>query len=164
MNTDNQFIPEYISIAKMAKLLHFSRSRFYQLLEAGFFEKPVYLLSNKRPVYTKEIAMRNIEAKRNNVGINGEIVMFYSPRKIVHSVNKIKTSTPETKRPTSQNEYKELIEELSSLGLEDISVVQVESAISKCFPKGTEKVNQDEILTTVFRHIKRQDTEHKQRA
>ena len=77
---DKTNIPEYINISTMAKLLNLSRSRFYQLVDQGVFLKPVYLLNNKRPVYSKEMAVRNLEVKNNNFGINGEVVMFYSAR------------------------------------------------------------------------------------
>ena len=35
--------------------------------------------------------------------------------------------------------------------------------LDKCFPDGTENVTEDEIITEVFRHLKRRNCEHKPR-
>jgi hypothetical protein len=70
MFDNNMTIPEYINVSTMAKLLNLSRSRLYQLTDQGVLLKPVYLLNNKRPVYTREMAVLNIEVKNSNVGIN----------------------------------------------------------------------------------------------
>ena len=161
MNTENTYIPEVVGMSQMAKLLQLSRSRLYQLIEHGLLLNPVYLIRNKRPIYTRQMAMRNLEVKKNNVGVNGQIIMFYSPRNIIHSeknnVVKVKEKQP------ANNQYKKLIEELADLGLEDVSATDARAAVSELFPDGTEKVSQDEILTSVFRHIKCRDTEHKPR-
>ena len=157
-------IPEYINISTMAKLLNLSRSRLYQLVEQGVLLKPVYLLNNKRPVYTKEMAMRNIEVKNSNVGIHCEIVMFYSARTPMTSTKTKKaTAKPTDKEIVSSDKHADMIDALESLGLEDISSLQIDSAIIKCFPDGTENISEDDILTEVFRYIKRQNTEHKPR-
>jgi hypothetical protein len=156
MNTENTYIPEAVGMSQMAKLLHLSRSRLYQLIEHGVLLNPVYLITNKRPIYTREMAMRNLEVKKNNVGVNGQVIMFYSPRNIIHSGKINAAKAVEKKLPT--NQYKELIEELGALGLEEVSGSDVGAAISELFPDGTEKVSDDEILTSVFRHIKCRDT------
>ncbi|MCH8121218.1 MAG: hypothetical protein IIC00_16030, partial [Planctomycetes bacterium] len=39
--------------------------------EQGVLLNPVYLVANKRPVYTREMAVRNLQVKHNNVGITG---------------------------------------------------------------------------------------------
>ena len=50
MNNKPIDIPPYINVSTMAELLQLSRSRLYQLVEQGVLLKPVYLVSNKRPV------------------------------------------------------------------------------------------------------------------
>lgn len=159
MNNKHDDIPPYINVSKMAELLQLSRSRLYQLIEQGVLLKPVYLMNNKRPVYTKEIALRNLEAKHSNVGINGEIVMFYSAR-----TTKLKRVAKPVEETKSGNKHTELIEALESLGLENISPSKIDSAIHKCFPDGTENISEDEILREVFRHMKCRNSEHKHRA
>ena len=159
MNDNNMNIPEYINISTMAKLLNLSRSRLYQLIDQGVLLKPAYLANNKRPVYPKEIAVRNLEVKFSNVGINGEIVMFYSAR----TTKLIKRVAKPVEKTGSSNKHTELIEALESLGMEDIRPSKIDSEIHKCFPDGTEKISEDEILREVFRHMKCRNSEHKHR-
>ena len=162
MNNNVIEIPPYINVSTMAKLLGLSRSRLYQLTDQGVLLKPVYLLANQRPVYTREMAVCNLGVKQSNVGINGEIVMFYSARiSTKTSAKKMITKPVENTTPTSK--HTDLIEALEALGLENITANQIDSAILKCFPEGTENISEDEILREVFRHLKCQNPEHKPR-
>ena len=156
-------LPPYINVSTMAKHLNLSRSRLYQLIDLGILLKPVYLSNNKRPVYTREMAMRNIEVKNSNVGINGEVIMFYSARAPMTTKPKktIKKST--VQKTVSPGKHANLIDALESLGLEDITSSQIDSAIHKCFPDGNENTSEDDILTEVFRYLKCRNSEHKPR-
>ena len=158
--SDHMNIPEYINISTMAKLLNLSRSRLYQLIDQGVLLKPVHLLNNKRPVYTREMAVRNIEVKNNNVGINGEIVMFYSART---TPNKLKKSVKKSivQKVITSDKHADMIDALESLGLENITASKIDSAIQKCFKNGTENISEDDILTEIFRYLKCQNHEHK---
>lgn len=162
MNDNNMNISEYINISTMAKLLNLSRSRLYQLIDQGILLKPVYLLNNKRPVYTREMAMRNIEVKNNNVGINSEIIMFYSARTTKTKPKKtVKKSTDQ--KIVSSDKHADMIDALESLGLEKITTSQIDTAIRKCFKNGTDNISEDYILTEIFRYLNCQNTEHKPR-
>jgi len=155
MNSKYNNLPEYVNVSAMAELLQLSRSRLYQLIDQGIILKPVYLISNKRPVYTKEMAMRNLQVKHNNVGINSQVVMFYSIRPKMKPAKAKRTTKQQTEQPVKfSNKHTDLIEALESLGLENITVEQIDSAILKCFPDGTQQVSEDEILREVFRHLK----------
>ena len=160
LDNNEQYIPEIVSVQNMAKLLHISRSRLYSLMDEGVFLKPVYSLNKKRPHFTREMALRNISAKKNNVGVNGSVVVFYSSnttsiQKIDRSI-KSKSKVKKTSPPPDK--YAELKEGLETLGLTDISDPKIGTSLRQCFPNGTENVDEDEILTTVFRHIKCQNS------
>ena len=125
MSDNNINLPPYINISTMAKHMNMSRSRLYQLVEQGVLLKAVYLLNNKRPVYTKEMALRNIEVKNSNVGVNGKVIMFYSartttakPKKIVKKSNDHKVIAPD--------KHADMIDALESLGLENIGYSQID--------------------------------------
>ena len=164
MNAKYDNIPAYINMSAMAELLQLSRSRLYQLIEQGVLLKPVYLVTNKRPVYTKEMAVRNLNVKHNNCGVNNAIVMFYSARPKMKPAKTKRTTKRLTEQPVvSPNKHTDLIEALEALGMENITTSQIDSAILKCFPDGTENTSEDEILREVFRHLKCRDSEHKQR-
>ena len=154
MNDKYDNMPAYVSVSAMAEFLQLSRSRLYQLTDQGVLLKAVHLLTNKRPVYTREMAMRNLQVKHDNVGINGQVVMFYSVRTSAPSP-KPKNGASTTKQPAPQNnKHSELIDALEALGLENITASQIDSAILKCFPDGTENISFDEILREVFRLLK----------
>ena len=164
MNSKYDNIPAYINMSAMSELLQLSRSRLYQLIEQGVLLNPVYLVTNKRPVYTREMAVRNLQVKHDNVGITGQVVMFYSVRPTMKPAKTRRTTKQPTEQPVvSPNKHTDLIEALKALGLENITASQIDSAILKCFPDGTENVSEDEILREVFRHLKCRDSEHKQR-
>ena len=162
--SDHMNIPAYINMSNMAKLMNLSRSRLYQLVDQGVLLKPVYLSNNKRPVYAREMVVRNLEVKHNNVGINGEIVMFYSARTSTTAKPKkiIKKSTDQ--KMVSSDKHADMIDALESLGLDDINSSNIDSVIHKCFPDGTKNISENDILREVFRHMKRRNPEHKPRA
>lgn len=160
MNDNNMNIPEYLNVSTMAKLLNLSRSRLYQLVDQGILLKPVYLSNNKRPVYTREMAVRNIEVKKNNVGINGEIIMFYSARTSTTTKPKKTAKKSTDQKVVSSDKHADMIDALESLGLENITASQIDSAITKCFKNGTENISEDDILTEIFRYLNCQNTEH----
>lgn len=163
MDYENQNIPEYVNISTMAKMLGLSRARLYQLIDEGVFLKPKYVENSKRPLYTRDMIIKNLEVKRNNNGINGTIVMFYAQRSKPNTRRSMKQPKKTFSKQTKQKNNTALIEDLEALGLTDISEPDVESALSECYPDGTAGVSEDEILTSVFRHIKRQNPEHKPR-
>jgi len=163
MNDNNMNIPEYINVSTMAKLLNLSRSRLYQLIDQGVLLKPVYLASNKRPVFTKEMAMRNIEVKNSNVGINGVVIMFYSARTPTTTKPKKTVKKSTDQKIVSPAKHVDLIDALESLGLENITSSKIDSAISKCFKNGTENISEDDILTEIFRYLKCRNSEHNER-
>jgi len=55
-----------VTVAEMARMLGLSRARFYQLQSAGVFPSPVYLVSNRRPIYVEEMQEVCIEVRRRN--------------------------------------------------------------------------------------------------
>jgi hypothetical protein len=164
MSKENNYIPAVVGMSQMAKFLYLSRSRLYQLIDAGILLPPAHLLSNKRPIYTREMVVRNIEVKTNNTGINGEIVMFYTARNTVPSVKKVnRKAEVKVQKKQSKNKYQSFINDLESLGLEDISAEAVESALSDCFSDTIPDLEDDETLIVVFRYLKCQNSEHKPR-
>ena len=160
---NNPHIPEILSITQMAQLLNLSRSRLYQLTNENIFLPPIYGASekSKRPYYTAELAQRNIEVKRNNVGVNGKICMFYSSRNnsplLTH---KKKSKGNKSINDFTEDNHQDLREGLAALGLSNVSDGQIESALKKSFPQGIGNIEQGEILKAVFLSIKRQNTEH----
>ena len=163
MNED-QNIPTVLSVSQMAQLLSLSRSRFYQLVAENILLPPIYTLDSKRPFYTEEMARRNLEVRRSNVGVNGQIIIFYAGRNKTQNPPPRKMTVKE--KPSKQSppgRHNDLIDALTGLGLENITGSLVEAALQECFPDRVEEVGPDEILRTIFRYLKRRNNEHKPR-
>ncbi len=141
---DNQ-VKAAITVSEMCSILGMSRPQFYEHVKRGTFHQPMRL-SNGRPFFNASQVEDNIKAKELGVGVNGEYVLFYT-----------RSKSPK-ERPTESSQkldLNELISGLQSLGLSGLTSKQVTDAVSVCFPKGTETVDENDILRTVFRHLKR---------
>jgi hypothetical protein len=111
------------------------------------------------------MALENISYRKNNFGANKKIVMFYSTRNssvVTTRKKRTKKNSPSENEPT-KNKHSDLLDTLEGLGLCDVTVPQVESALKKCFPDGTKDVDESEIIRAAFKSINRQNSEHKQR-
>ena len=139
-----------VTVAEMSRMLGLSRARFYQLQNAGVFPCPVYDVSTRRPIYVEEAQKVCLEVRRRNCGINGQPVLFYAR-------NNMKAPVPKAKKEKPRANHADLIDALSSLGL-DSTAAQVEEAVKEKFPKGTEGIDQAEVIRVVFVHLKRQNT------
>ena len=137
-------IPKQIfSITEVASMLHLSRARFYQLLELGFFPKPLQDERSKRPYYSLELQQKCMECRQSGIGVDGSFMLFYSSRK--------KETKPRTKKVDPQ--IKELTETLESMDLE-ITIEQVKQSLTELYPDGTAGVDQGVIIRELFRHLK----------
>ena len=150
---DNNSIPEIVSINQLCSLMKISRSRYYQLLSEGILHPPIHTDSN-RPYFTKEIAIKNLAVKKNNIGVNGKICIFYHSNRCSISSAKKKS----VKKEKQNNNYEDLIIGLSSLGMENTKSSQIEDAVKKCFPSGTNNIEEGEILRQVYCVIKAQNS------
>lgn len=152
---DEQTIPEIVSINQLCSLMSISRGRYYQILAEGLLHPPVYSDSN-RPYFTRELALENIAVKKNNIGVNGKICIFYNCAPSISSAKNINKKKEQKNKTTDK--HTDLIEGLSCLGLDEISNPQVEAALKKCFPNGVENVEEGEILRQVYCLIKEQNS------
>ncbi len=146
-------LPEIVSINQLCSLMGISRSRYYQLLAEGLILPPI-LTDSKRPYFTKEMAIKNLEVKKNNIGVNKKICIFYNSNR---SSNISAKNNKQNKKKTT-NKYVDIIDGLSSLGIDEVSNSQVEDALKKCFPDGADNVDEGEILRQVFCVISKQNT------
>jgi hypothetical protein len=136
-------LKQIYSITDMAGMVQLSRARFYQLLELGFFPRPLHDERSKRPYYNLDLQQKCLESRQSGIGVDGSFMLFYSPRK------------KETKRRVKKvdPQIKELTETLGSMGLE-ITVEQVQQSLPELYPDGTEEVEQGLIIRELFRHLK----------
>lgn len=142
--TDNQ--PKAaITVSRMCSLLGMSRSQFYWHVKKGTFHAPLRL-SNGRPYFNASQVEDNLKARELGVGVNGEYVLFYE---------RTEEAPKPRETPTPKADHGELLEGLQSLGLTSVTAKQVAEAVATCYPKGTCDEDENDILRTIFRHLKR---------
>jgi hypothetical protein len=134
---------QIFSITEISRICNLSRARFYQLLQSGFFPKPLQDDRSKRPYYDLKLQQQCLECRQSGIGADGSYMLFYSPRK--------KETKARTKKVDPQ--IKELTETLNSMGLE-ITVEQVKQSLPELYPDGTDGVDQGVIIRELFRHLK----------
>lgn len=138
-----------ITVSKMCSLLNMSRSQFYWHVKKGTFHAP-NKLSNGRPFYNASQVEDNLKARELGIGVNGEYVLFYQREAETHDG----TSQKKTK-PTPKQDYTDLMDGLSALGLTGLTTSAVGDAVEHCYPQGISGQDENDILRTVFRHLKR---------
>ena len=147
MNTKKLSISKpIVSISDICKMLQLSRSRYYQLVNSGFFPKPLTDDRSKRPYYNLKLQQTILECRQSGIGVDGSFMLFYSPRKqeTVSQKRKKKKVDPMTK---------ELGEILESMGVET-AFEEVQKALDKLYPDGTEGNDQGLVTRELYRYFK----------
>lgn len=152
-NPDPLGSKQNLSIKEMAQRLNLSRSRLDQLVEAGVFVAPTRDPRSGRPYFDAEAVAKNVEVRRNGVGIDGRPVLFYSPR--------VRTLTGGGGRPhhrsrtdgkaTSPSRYAEMAAALSALDLGGVTEDEVERALRSLRDQGQHEPD----VRAVYRAVKR---------
>ena len=147
-NMNENSLKAAISVSTMCKLLSMSRSQFYWHVRKGTFHSPLKL-PNGRPYYNASMVEDNLKARDMGIAVSGVFVIFYE-----------RTSDTPSKpaAPKSKMDYSDLMNSLQALGLSGLTTAIVEKAVSECYPKGTTNQDEQDILRTVFRHLKRSGT------
>lgn len=134
-----------ITVSKMCEMLGMSRSQFYWHIKRGNFHGPLKL-SNGRPYYNASQVEDNLKARAMGIGVNGEYVLFYE-----RDYDAPKAAST----PTRKADYNDLMDGLQLLGLNGLTTKQVTEAATICYPNGTVGLDENDVLRTVFRHLKR---------
>lgn len=140
-----------VTVAEMARMCGLSRSRFYQLVEAGVFPPPVYCVATRRPMYGEELQQSCLDVRRRNCGVNGRPVLFYARGR--RPAAAAKPARPAAK---SKPAHSDLLAGLAALGLA-ATAGQVEAAVSSLYPAGVVGSDPGEVLRSVFLYLKRQN-------
>ena len=136
-----------VSVTEISQMVQLSRARFYQLLEQGFFPKPLHDERSKRPYYDIALQKKILECRQSGIGCDGSCLLFYSPRK------NGTTSSPKKKKVDPV--VRELAETLESMGLET-TIEQVKQGLTEIYPDGTEGIDQGVVIRELFRYFKSQ--------
>ena len=147
MSVPEESVEAVVSVRRMAELCQLSRSRFYDLIEAGVFPKPVPHPSTKRPMYDRSLQEKCLEIRRTGIGANGVPVLFNRrPRRSSPAKGRRTPASPK------REDHADLVESLKGLGLHTTSEV-VGSALATLFPQGHEGVAPADLVRKVFLHL-----------
>jgi len=147
MKPKNQHTKVICSVSEMAKSLELSRARFYQLIQAGVLPTPIYDLRTKRPFYNLEGQEKCLEVRSTGLGVNGQYVLFYAPRRKPQNC-------PGKKKQKKLTRHPDLVETLNLMGL-DASDEQMEEAIRTLYPQGTNGQDPGVVIREIFRFLKK---------
>ena len=106
-------------------MLGLSKSRFYAMMKAGVFPKPIRTAACKRPVFDADLQQKCLEIRQTGIGHNGQPVLFNRKRQKSTS-RKFRQDHP----PISK-EHAELVEAMKSLGL-TVKPEEVQTAYKIC--------------------------------
>ena len=143
-----------VTVSEMARMVGLSRARFYQLIGTAF-PYPVYNVSTRRPFFDEELQTICLEVRRRNCGIDGKPILFYS-RRLDLPLPKKQISTGRSTSPKT-TKHRSLIVGLAGLGLSGVTDQQVEAALVKLYPTGTNSVDEPTLLRTLFVDLMRQN-------
>lgn len=135
-----------VSIQEICHMIGLSRSRFYQLLNSGFFPKPLYDERSNRPYFDAALQKQILESRNSGIGADGSYMLFYSPRK--------KVKTTKSKSSTKKNSiHQEFAGTLESMGL-DCNEKDVSVALTELYPDGTDGIDQGLVIRELYRFLK----------
>ena len=134
-----------VTVSEMADLCQLSRSRFYDLIEAGVFPKPVKHPSSKRPMYDRDMQEKCLEIRETGIGANGVPVLFNrKPKKGL--------PLPRRKAEEKKPDHADLLDALKGLGLTTTAQV-VNEAVAALYPNGLTGIDQGDVVRKVFLHL-----------
>lgn len=135
-----------VSVRRMAELCQLSRSRFYDLVDAGVFPKPVQHPSSNRPMFDRQLQDKCLEIRRTGIGANGIPVLFNRKPK------KTDTAKPRAERLIRREPdpaIESLLDALKGLGLTPTPQV-VSDAVAELFPSGVTGLDQGDLIRKTF--------------
>ena len=135
-----------VTVSEMAGLCQLSRSRFYDLIEAGVFPKPVLHPSSKRPMYDRDMQEKCLEIRETGIGANGQPVLFNRKPK------KGPLLLPRRKAGEKKPDHADLLDALKGLGLTTTAQV-VNEAVAALYPNGLTGIDQGDVVRKVFLHL-----------
>jgi hypothetical protein len=135
-----------VTVSEMADLCQLSRSRFYDLIEAGVFPKPVLHPSSKRPMYDRDMQEKCLEIRETGIGANGQPVLFNRKPK------KGSLLLPRRKAGEKKPDHADLLDALKGLGL-TTTPQAVHEAVAALYPNGVTGIDQGDLVRKVFLHL-----------
>ena len=134
-----------VSISEICQMIHLSRARYYQLVNTGFFPKPLIDERSNRPYYDTALQKKILECRETGIGVDRSFMLFYSPRK--------KENVTNIRKKKVDPVVTELTETLQEMGLET-TAKQVQQGLIEIYPDGVDDQEQGVVIRELFRYLK----------
>lgn len=138
-----------VTVSEMAEMCQLSRSRFYDLIEAGVFPRPAQHPATGRPLYDHGLIEACLEIRRTGVAANGLPVLFNRRSRAGGSPRPSRSPAP-----PAAPDHADLLDGLKGLGLA-ATAQAVAEAVAACYPTGVAGVDRGDVLRKVFLHLQR---------
>lgn len=139
-----------VTVSEMAELCEISRSRWYELVEAGVFPAPVTILPIKRPVYDRSLIEKCLQIKETGIGLGGTPVVFNRKRKWAWPTkNKAK---PVAKEKALDPKLEPIFDAVKALGL-TTTLQAVTDAVAAKYPTGIDGQDQGDVIRNIFLYL-----------
>lgn len=139
-----------VSVSEMAELCEISRSRWYELVDAGVFPAPVILLPIKRPVYDRTLIEKCLQIKQSGIGLGGTPVVFNRKLKKVWPT-KHRPKPPAKAQPTDPL-IEPILDAVKALGL-TTTLQAVTDAVVALYPTGIVSQDQGDVIRKTFLYL-----------
>ena len=161
-----QITKEVVSVSEMARMLGFSRARFYQLMKDGTIPKPIRPENGGRPFFDRGQQEKCLTVRRTNCGIDGRPILFYSMRSPSSAPppaprrQSPRRSAPERPRRAEEDAtINELRHGLAQLGVAQVTEQSIRTVLAEVYPDGWSRVDHAELLRSVFNRLNCQDSQ-----
>ena len=139
-----------VTVSEMADLCEISRSRFYELMKAGVYPKPVQHPSSSRPLYALDLIEKCLQIKKTGVGMNGAFVTFNRKlKKVVPTKHKGK---PAVNGKPLDPHIEPILDAVKALGL-TTTLQTVTDAVAALYPTGIAGQDQGDVIRKTFLYL-----------
>ncbi len=135
-----------ITVSEMADLCRISRSRFYELLKAGVFPKPVQHPSSMRPHYDLDLIAKCLEIRATGQGLTGPVLFN---RKAKNTGQPKPKPQRLVKTQSVDPAIEAIVDAVKALGL-TTTPQAVCDAVATLYPSGISGVEQGEVIRKAF--------------
>lgn len=147
MKTESNSTKTVVTVSEMAAMCRLSRSRWYEMVDAGVFPKPVQIPSVKRPVYDQQLIEKCLEIRSTGVGLTGPVSFN---RKVA---TRAKQSHKKTEcKPPADPQIDQIMIGIKALGI-NATYETVRSAVVSLNPCGTAGMDRGELIRQVFIYL-----------
>ena len=146
MNAPEMTTKIAVTVREMAEMCQMSRSRWYEMVDAGVFPKPIRLPSVKRPVYDRELIAKCLEIRATGIGLSGPVLFNRKSKKA--SQPKVKHLAP-VKPEVVDPAIEPIVDAVKALGV-PTTPQAVRDAVAVLYPTGIAGQNQGDVIRKTF--------------